>query len=291
MATYGGTTFVAIMALQLRFRTDELVLGSMMTTVAITYFNIGARIVDYAQDFLSSMAQIFVPMASQSEATGDAGRLRKLYIAGNRACALTIFPVALILLILGKDIIRIWVGAQYVPHSYPVLVVMMIPFVLTMMQGASTRILYGLGNHRTYAVVTLIEGVANLILSIALVPALGIVGDALGTAIPLGFTAIAFLPRHMKKQIGVPVGTFLREAYTLPVLLTLPLVVALWLANRFLYPRNLVQLAAETLAASSIYGVGLLWAYRTNRVFHVAQIAAVTLSSGIEQPQVVVSVE
>lgn len=278
MATYGGTTFVAIVAAQLRFRTDAVVLGSMMTAVAITYFNIGSRMVDYAQNFLSSMAQIFVPMASQSEATGDAGRLRKLYIAGNRACAFTIFPVAAILLILGKDIIRIWVGARYVPHSYPVLVVLMIPFALTMMQGASARILYGLGKHRTYAVVTLIEGVANLILSIALVPALGIVGDALGTAIPLGFTAIVFLPRHMKKQIGVPVSTFLREAYTLPVLLTLPLVVTLWLANRFFYPRNLVQLAAETLAASAIYGVGLLWVYRTNRAFHVTQIA------GLPQP-------
>ena len=36
----------------------------------------------------------------------------------------------------------------------------------------------------------MIEGVANLILSIALVPQLGIVGDALGTAIPLSFTCL-----------------------------------------------------------------------------------------------------
>jgi hypothetical protein len=58
----------------------------------------------------------------------------------------------------------------------------------------------------------LIEVIANLIFSIALVPSLGIVGDALGTAIPLSVTCIAFLPRHMKKQIGVPVGTFVRQA-------------------------------------------------------------------------------
>jgi O-antigen/teichoic acid export membrane protein len=291
MATYGGITFVAIVASQLRFRTDEIVLGTMMTTVAITYFNIGSRIVDYALNFLGSMAQIFVPMASESEATGNADRLRKIYIAGNRACAFVTFPVTAILLILGKDVIRIWVGARYVPHSYPVLVAMMIPFALAMMQGASARILYGLGKHKTFAVVTLIEGVANLILSIALVPSLGIVGDALGTAIPLSFTCIVFLPRHMKKQIGVPVGTFLREAYTLPILLNLPLVAALWLANRFFYPRILIQLVLEILAVSSIYGVGLLWAYRTNRAFHVAEIAGLTQASPPEQPQAVISVE
>src|ERR1700688_2773781 len=276
MANYGGTTFLVMVAARLRFRTDELVLGAMMSTVAVAWFNIGARIVDYAQEFVSSLAQVFVPMSSQSEAVGNLDRVRKIYIAGNRVCAFLIFPITAILIVFGKHIIRIWVGGRYVPHSYPVLVVMIIPFALMLAQAA----------------VTVIEGVANLILSIALVRPLGIVGDALGTAIPLSFTCLVFLPRHMKKQIGVPVGTFLREAYTLPILLTLPLVAALWLANRFFYPRNLVQLVLETLALSSIYMAGMFWAYRTHRAFHVAEVAGLTERQPSEQPpQAVVSVE
>jgi O-antigen/teichoic acid export membrane protein len=283
MANYGGTTFLLIVSSRLRFRTDELVLGTMMSIVAVTWFNIGARIVDYAQEFVSSLAQVFVPMSSQSEATGNLDRVRKIYIAGNRACAFLIFPVTAMLILFGKHIIRIWVGARYVPHSYPVLVVMIIPFALMLSQAASTRVLYGLGKHQTLAVITVIEGIANLILSIALVPSLGIVGDALGTAIPLSFTCLVFLPRHLKKQIGVPIGTFVGEAFTLPMLLTLPLVAALWLANRFFYPRNLIQLTLEALAVSSIYGVGLLWAYRTNRAFHVAAIASLTNQGAAEE--------
>ncbi len=292
MANYGSTTFLVLVASRLRFRTDALVIGAMMSAVAVTWFNIGSRIVDYAQEFISSLAQIFVPMSSQSEATGNLDRVRKIYIAGNRVCAFLILPITAILIILGKHIIRIWMGARYVPHSYPVLVVMIIPFALMMSQAASTRVLFGLGKHQIMAAISLIEGTANLILSIALVPALGIVGDALGTAIPLSFTCLVFLPRHMKKRIGVPVGTFLREAYTLPILLTLPLAAVLWLANRFFYPHNLIQLTLEILAASSIYGVGLLWAYRTNRAFHVAKIAGLTKPTPPEQPpQAVVSVE
>ena len=292
MANYGGTTFLVLVASRLRFRTDELVLGTMISTVAVTWFNIGARIVDYAGEFVSSLAQVFVPMSSQSEATGNLDRVRKIYIAGNRVCAFLILPVTAFLILFGKHIIRIWVGARYVPQSYPVLVVLIIPFALMLSQAASTRILFGLGKHQTMASITVIEGIANLILSIALVRPLGIVGDALGTAIPLSFTCLVFLPRHLKKQIGVPVGTFLREAYTLPILLTLPLVAALWLANRFFYPRNLIQLTLETLVVSSIYGVGLLWAYRTNRAFHVAEVAGMAKPATREQPpQAVVSVE
>jgi O-antigen/teichoic acid export membrane protein len=291
MANYGGTTFLVMAAARLRFRTDELVLGTMMSTVAVTWFNFGARIVDYAQEFVSSLAQVFVPMSSQSEAVGNLDRVRTIYIAGNRVCAFLIFPITAVLIVFGKHIIRIWVGARYVPHSYPVLVIMIIPFTLMLSQAASTRILFGLGKHQILAVIIVIEGVANLILSIALVPQFGIVGDALGTAIPLSFTYLVFMPRHLKKKIGVPVGTFVREALTLPLLLTLPLVGALWLANRSFYPRNLIQLTLEILAVSSVYGIGLLWAYRTNRAFHVAEIAGLTKPPPRDEPpQAVVSV-
>jgi O-antigen/teichoic acid export membrane protein len=271
MATYGGTTFLVMVAGRLRFRTDELVLGGMMSTVAITYFSIGARIVDYAQEFVSSMAQIFVPMSSHSEAKGDLGRLRKVYIAGNRVCALLILPITIVLILLGKHVIRIWVGARYIPHSYPVLVVLIIPFTLMLMQSASGRVLFGIGKHQSFAKVTLIEGIANLILSIALVPPLGVVGDALGTAIPLGCTFLLFMPRHLKKQLGVPVSSFVRQAYLLPLLLNLPLLGVVWLVNTFFTPRNLIQLVLEIGAAFLIYGIGVLWAYKTGRVFRVAE--------------------
>jgi O-antigen/teichoic acid export membrane protein len=264
----------------------------MMSTVAVTWFNFGARIVDYATDFVSSLAQVFVPMSSHSEAIGDLDRVRKIYIAGNRVCAFLILPITAILIIFGKHIIRIWVGARYVPTSYPVLVVMIIPFALMLAQAASTRILFGLGKHQTMAAVTVIEGIANLILSIALVRPMGIVGDALGTAIPLSFTCLVFLPRHMKKQIGVPVGAFLRDAYTLPILLNLPFVGALLLANRFFYPRNLIQLIIETMVVGSVYGVELLWAYRTNRAFHVAEVAGLTQKLPPEPPpEAIVAIE
>ena len=154
MANYGGTTFLVLVAARLRFRTDAIVLGTMMSAVAVTYFNIGSRIVDYAQEFVSSLAQVFVPMSSQSEATGNLDRVRKIYIAGNRVCAFLILPITAILILLGKHIIRIWVGARYVPHSYPVLVVMIIPYALLMSQAASGRVLFGLGKHQVYAAIT-----------------------------------------------------------------------------------------------------------------------------------------
>src|SRR5437667_5266137 len=111
IANYGGTTFMIIVAGRLRFKTDATVIGIFLSSAAITYFAIASRLVDYASEVVSSLAQIFVPMSSQSQATGNMARLRKVLVAGNRACALLIFPISDILLIFGNLVISAWAGA------------------------------------------------------------------------------------------------------------------------------------------------------------------------------------
>ncbi len=289
MAHYSATTMIVIIAAQLRFRTDELVVGSMISATAVTFFTIGVRPVDYAQQLVGSLVQIFVPMSSHSEAVGNMDRVRKIYVAGNRACALTIFPLAAALLILGKSVIEVWMGHKYVAASYPVMAIMIVPITLFFMQGASGRILMGIGRHRDFAIVILMEGIANLILSIVLVRPYGIAGDAMGTAIPMLLTTLWYMPRHMRQQLGVPVRTLVREAYLLPLLLVIPMAATLLLLRRWQCAHNLRQLAVQSLVGGAVYGAGLLWAYRTNRLFHVEDLKLVGESAtteGLEMPPI-----
>jgi O-antigen/teichoic acid export membrane protein len=243
-----------------------------VSSVAITHFSIGARIVDYASEVVMGLAQIFIPMASQSDASGDTERLRKILIGGNRACAFIILPIAAILIILGKSIIEVWVGARYIADSYPVLVILTIPFTLMLAQATSGRILFGIGKHKKLAMVTLAEGLANVILSILLVRPYGIVGDALGTAIPLTCTFVIFMPVHVCRRLGVPVMTFLRHAYSLPLLLSVPTVVTLLLLRRWFVAHHLIQLAAQLLIVGAIYGLCFLWVLRRNGALRIGKI-------------------
>src|SRR6266852_5159333 len=166
IANYSGTTFVIIVASRLRFKTDAVVIGTFISAAAVTYFTVGSRLVDYASEVVSSLAQIFVPMSSQSQAKGDLDALRKIFVAGNRACAFIIFPITAVLTILGKSVIEAWVGPKYVTTSYPVLLVLLYPITLMLAQSASGRTLWGMAKHRTWAWVMLAEGLSNLILSI-----------------------------------------------------------------------------------------------------------------------------
>jgi O-antigen/teichoic acid export membrane protein len=283
IANYSAVSFILMIAYKLRFKTDEIVIGSFLSVTAITYFSIGDRLLDYASEVVSSLAQIFVPMSGQSHAKGELNRLRTILVAGNRACALIILPISAILIILGKSVITAWVGARYVPASYPVLLVLAVPMTFTLAQSASSRILYGMAKHKPLAWVSLMESIANLILSIILIRPFGIVGDAVGTAIPLLCTGFFFLPRHLCRILGVQTRTFLREAYTLPLMLSVPLVATLLLMRHWFVARTYPELGLQIFIGLLPYGLGACWAFWTKRLWQVGEL------SGAEMDEVAVA--
>jgi O-antigen/teichoic acid export membrane protein len=258
VANYGSVTFMIIVAGRLRFKTDAVIIGTFLSAAAITHFSIGARLVDYAGEVVSSLAQIFTPMSSHFHATGDYNQLRRIFLSGNRACALVMLPMTVALVVMGKSVIEAWVGQRYV-SSYTVLLIVLIPSTVYQMQSTSNRILFGMSLHKSLAYVVLMEGIANVILSIVLVRPLGIVGDALGTAIPLLCTSLFFLPRHMCRQLGIPVRRFLLEAYLYPLVLCIPMIFVLLLMQRSFYAHRYPQLVLNLATGLAVYGVGLVW--------------------------------
>jgi O-antigen/teichoic acid export membrane protein len=273
IAQYSSVTFMVMIAYKLRFKTDEVIISTFVSVAAVTFFSNADRLLDYTAEVVSSLSQIFVPLSGQFNAQGDMNQMRKLFVAGNRACALIVFPISATLIILGKSVITAWVGARYVTASYPVMICLLIPYTFSLAQDVSGRILFGMARHKSLAWVTGMEAIANLTLSIFLVRRFGIVGDALGTAIPLSCTALFFVPRHLCRVLNIRLLAYLREAFTFPVVLVAPTVGILLLMRRWFFARNYLELGMQILISLIPYGLGLAWAFWTKRLWSVPQLA------------------
>lgn len=258
MASYGAFAFAILGAEKLRFQSDSLVIGALLSATAIAYFSIAARLVEYSSYAVRSMSQIFTPLSSQFHAVGDLEGLRRTLLTGNRASACIIFPLCAVLLILGKPVIASWVGASYV-SSYPILVLLIVPRTLYLAQSTSTRILLGMGRHRLLASVLLLEGIANLLISVFLAHRWGIVGVAWGTAIPLACTSVFFLPRHLCRVLDLSLWTFLDRAYRLPLCIALLLSSVLWLLSHVFPTRTAVGLLMQIMCGGTLYCAVLAW--------------------------------
>lgn len=257
---YSSITFLVSVAEKLRFGADVLVIGIFLSPAAITFFAIGSKLVDYASNLVDAMADTFLPMASQFDSARDSNRLRRLFVAGNRASALVIFPICGILIVMGKPIISVWMGPKYI-SSYIVLLLLLIPRTLYRAQAASNRILFGMYKHKVLGIVVLAEGICNLILSIILVRHYGIIGVALGTTIPLVLTSLFFLPLYLCQLLQTPLKIFLVRTYMAPLGLSLILVSVLWLERYFLLPHTYIQLAVEIAGGAIVYAGGLFWLF------------------------------
>jgi len=256
MMSYGVFAFAILLAEKLRFQSDAMVIGAFLPSTAITFFFIGSRLVDYSTYAVRSVSQIFTPMSSQFHAVGDLVRLQRTFTAGNQACALIVFPLCVTLLILGRSIIEAWVGTRYIA-SYSILALLIVPRSIYVAQSTSNRILLGMGQHRILSFVLLLEGGINVVLSLLLVRRFGIVGVAIGTAVPLACTSLFFLPRHTCRVLDMPLGTFLNRAYSLPLLLCVPLAGVLLFAKYEFPVHSYVGLLPQIACGGAIYYAGL----------------------------------
>ncbi len=265
IAGYGVFAFAILAAEKLRFQSDAMVIGALVSTTAIASFSIAARLVEYSSYAVRSMSQIFTPMSSQFDAAGDLARLQRTFVAGNRASAFIIFPLSVALIVVGRSIIEAWVGARYV-DSYSILVLLIVPRTLYLAQSTSIRILLGMGRHRVLASVLLLEGAVNLLLSLFLVRRMGVVGVAWGTAIPLACTSLLFLPRHLCRALDVPLRTFLTRAYRLPLILGAAQAAVLWFVSHVFSAHNYVGVLLQIASSGTVYCVGFAWAFFNNRL-------------------------
>jgi O-antigen/teichoic acid export membrane protein len=259
MLRYSAFVFMILVADKLRFQTGPILVGAMISSSAVAYFAIGSKLVEYSTSAVRSMAIVFTPMSSHLHATGDVVRLRQTLVLGNRACALITFPLCAVIVILGRSIIEVWVGANYL-SSYLVLVILSVPRTLYLAQSTSTKILLGMGRHRMLATVLLLEGGINIVVSILLARHFGIAGVALGTAIPLTVTSVFFLPRHVCHELDISLRTFLTQAYFLPLALCVPLVGALLFMRKEFPARHYGSLVIQLACGGFLYCVGLAWA-------------------------------
>jgi O-antigen/teichoic acid export membrane protein len=255
---YSFFSFVSSVAFRLRFQSDAMVIGAMLSASAITYFSIGSKLIDYPFLLVGGLTQFIPPMSSQFDAVGNSERLQKLFVLGNRACALIVFPMSAMLWILGKSVIGVWVGPKY-ESSYVILIILLVPTILADIQASSRQVLLGMGRHKVLAFVNVGEGAINLILSVVLIRYWGVIGVALGTAIPLALTSLFFLPSYSCRILKVPLKQFLREAYLLPLVLCAPLVAALLFTRSLMPAHNYLQLMILGTAEGLVYGIGVLW--------------------------------
>ncbi len=194
----------------LAFRSDAMVIGARLDAGQVTFFDIGNKFFDPMTSLLIGVGAVVMPMTSKLQATGDRDELRRVFLKWSKISLSIVLLIGAYLLVLGPDFLGSWIGLEYVKPSGAVLRVLMASFLVYLpVRGVALPVLLGLGHAREPALALLAMGVLNLGLSLALVGPFGILGVAIGTAIPNVIFAGVLLRlacRELDLRIGSYVG-------------------------------------------------------------------------------------
>ena len=190
--------FVLQLSSFLIFYTDSVVIGVFLPVSAVTFFAIAGNLTSYSRGLLSGISTAVTPMASVLEANGHAEELNRFLLKGTRYATMVFLPIGISFLIRGRSFIGLWMGHAYAALSGEVLSILTVALLFSAGNFVAGSMTLGIGRHKGTVPIVLAEGLCNLVLSVALIRHYGILGVALGTAIPNLAVNIIFWPLYIR---------------------------------------------------------------------------------------------
>jgi O-antigen/teichoic acid export membrane protein len=260
--SYSAYAFLATIAVQLVYQSDNLVVGAFISAAAVTFYAIASSLCRYATQVVNAMSSTFMPAASTYESAGDSQSLLSLYKNGTRATIMVSLPMMLTLILRGSTFIGLWMGPRYAHVSGTVLILLSIPMFFLFANQTPAAIAFGIEKHKTVAIWAFGEGITNLVLSIVLVHFFGIYGVALGTLIPSLIVQLGFWPQYASRMIGLSPAKILLNVWGPMILAGIPFAIVSYLVDRYVPARNLAVFALQVLLTLPVYFVATAVVFR-----------------------------
>jgi len=203
LLAFGVSTTVLEMANIMRFNLDSFVIGKWINIPAVAVYGVAALLIRFFMQFIGNgTVTVLTPRFASMDGQGERGQLQQLYLKSLSVAAFLSFGVGTLIIILGRRFIVLWVGADYL-NAVPVLYVLAVAYSVALAQTSGISLVYALKKHYLFAGASVVEGIANVALSIYLAPRYGILGVAIGTAVPMLVIKILVQPIYVSRIIGI----------------------------------------------------------------------------------------
>ncbi|WP_377640282.1 lipopolysaccharide biosynthesis protein [Oryzobacter terrae] len=253
----GSSIVVAQVAGLLQKRSSELVVAGALSAAAVTPFSLARRLGELPNLLSDQFVKVLLPVASELNATGSRGDLRRLYLTSTRVTLALVVPFGLVTAFLAADLLEAWVGAAYRDQA-PLVVVLVAAGVASTSQWPAGSVFQGMGRFGPFAVGALVTGVASVVLAVVLVGPYGLTGVAVATLVPTVLEALFFVGPFALRRLGVDLRTLLGTALVPAVVPAVPCAALLLWATRTLDTSGWLALLATGAAAIAVYLAGYL---------------------------------
>jgi O-antigen/teichoic acid export membrane protein len=257
MFGYGSVSLAIGLADRLKERLYAILIGIFLTPVDVTVFSLPMKIIAFPVQGVGAMTEFVNPLSSQLEAHQDFAGLCRLSLLSAQSAFLTLLPLAAFLIVFGRELLTLWVGAQYA-SAYPLLVLVTLGMGAAATQCCAQSMLFGIERHKALIGYRMLESLSAALLGTIALKIWGLVGFAAVVAASLLLTSLVLVPRHLCRILHASLRQYIVQGCLKPCMVTIPTVISFVLWRRWLKVGSWMEMAAVLLVGSAVYGLTLL---------------------------------
>lgn len=272
IGSYSSYAFVGALATNIAFQTDSLVITGLLGAAFVTPFALASGLVDNARSLVHSATWVLSPTASEMDTLRETDKLHAMLVLGTKYSVLVSWPALLALVIFGSNLMVTWVGERYLSAGL-LLTILAVPTLIALPQSTAASVLFGVSRHRGVVALSLLAALLNLGLSLwwarwpAPMAALfgtavnpGLVGVAMGTAVPLLFVSGIATAWYACRALDMPFGRYLLSGMLQPGIVCLAFVVPAVIVQRLWHPIGWWPLALAVTGCWLVFA-GFAWRF------------------------------
>jgi O-antigen/teichoic acid export membrane protein len=217
--SFSAYAFIASLGTRLISRVDSIVIARVLSVALVTPFSIGSRLMDYYAALFSGVHGPLLSAMSELDGSSRHQELQTLFLRSSRGTLLLSFLVGSLLIFDGQALLRVWLGNTGLDSrlTYQILVILTVCYVTAYAQLPAWTVIYARARHQLLAWLVLGEGLANLALSIYWARRYGLVGVALGTAVPAIVHYLLIVPWYALYVVDLTAGSYFKQSVMRPL--------------------------------------------------------------------------
>jgi len=233
LASFSASMFMLHMGGQLQTRTDQIVIGAYLPVSAVTPYGLAGKLSAFPQMITDQFLILLLPLASKLHAENDHAGLRALYVVNTRLTLAVFLPIGVSLIFLAGPFLTVWVGKEFASYADLVLILTLTSMIDTSTWPAGS-VLQGMGLPKFSGRLSLISGLANLLLSIVLVQRLGLAGVALGALIPTTIICLGLVHPYVIRVIKLSPREVFQQVILSALIPAVPSSIAIYVLTRII---------------------------------------------------------
>ena len=259
---FSSYVFLNIVAEQLNWQADKLILARYLGTAQVAVYGIGSQIHTIFLSIASNITTVVKPKVNNLVLSGNKRELDDLFLRIGRIQFIVLVLILTGFFFFGKQFIFFWAGKEYA-DSYAIALLLLFPLTLAQMLILSTEVQRAKNLHKFRSIVLFSIAIVNVVISIPLCKLYGGIGCAAGTAASVLIGSVGVMSFYNQKVVGLKItGLFKSVGSLLPALIA-PLIAGIAI-NRFINTQTIVNFILFGIIYVGIYFVSM-WIFGFNQ--------------------------